>query len=619
MIRFDHPSVNLTEKQKLAWKGYEVIYPAKIFLPTRPQADFAEAIGNCLQTGHRIFAVDSGNGTGKTTGLENILLNIIDGRINIYPYAKDLNDGKEFPDGFFAGDLYTKWPKKWPKKVWYISDGDVLKETIEELEKWAQPGSYVKRSEGKVKHPGAVVFKETTENKDDYDILSMKDWQISFKTLDQKRTAFQGANVGIVVIDERCHEWQYDAVVRRLRSGGILIHTATPVGDTQYFYDKIVDKVGQDSDKWHQRVSLFSNAISGSWTHGIYTEEENPEKAGEPIVYECGGVWDLGDFGVHPKGNLTEFDVTFQLNNVDDAEFDSIILGKPTHQRGAIWPTYSINRNEIMQYLHWEDMNNYPEIRMIIDPHDAYPPAVLWVRIDKFGRRYYFREWPSVKDSTYGGKLFHEIDSIGNYDLKDFSEFFIEIEKEWKLPYKKIRRIMDPNFGLKPSSVPGVQVYHAEYTKASREVYERLGMHDKQFNFYMKANDSLPFGHQKVRDALKKTVSNDYYITVSPDCVNLDLALRKYKRTNVNPNYEDIHGPAKENAKGVEVEKKYKAFADLIRYDLVVPLTSVSTGERDERAADDYGADKYKLRARRPSNRMVGIDDLPEDEPSPYY
>src|SRR3972149_3762287 len=129
MIDYLTPTAPLNTPQRLSWRAYEQIAPCKILLPTRPQADFADAVGHCLDTGHRIFAIDSGNATGKTTILQNVLLNIVYGKCCIYNTAKDMDDGKVFPEGFFAGSLYRKWPAGWPRLIWYVSHADVLKDT----------------------------------------------------------------------------------------------------------------------------------------------------------------------------------------------------------------------------------------------------------------------------------------------------------------------------------------------------------------------------------------------------------------------------------------------------------------------------------------------------------
>lgn len=609
MIDYATKTSKFTAKRRVAWRAYEQIAPCKIFLPTRPQADFAAAVGNCLQTGHRIFGLDSGNGTGKTTILQNILLNIIYGRCNIYNEARDMDDGTVFEGGFFNGELYRRWPAGWPRLIWYISHGDVLKETITELEKWAIPGTYNKKAEGHQKHPGAIDFGGL---EDQYD-FSLNGWSMSLKTIDQAKEAFQGANVGIAVIDERCYEWQYNYILRRLRRGGILIHTATPIGDTAYFYDRIVDKVGTEPDKWHQRVSLFTNAVEGEYE----LPGQVDEKTGKPIVFKSGGKWDLGAFGQHPKGNLPKAEVQFQINNCPQDEIEPVILGMPRYNVGVIYPGYSLNKDKILRKLPWESVTNYPIYRMIIDPHDTFPPAVVWVRIDRFGRRYYFREWPSIHDTQYGRRLFHEIKHIGTYDLIDFCKFFIEIEREWRIPQDRIQRIMDPNFGLKPSSVPGVQTYVLEYVKASATAYRQLGYRgDRQFSFITKVNDSLNYGHRKVADALQQKVSGDMYVTVSPECANMDIALRKYKRLDVPPTYAEKHGEAREGKHGVEVEKKYKGFADLIRYDHVVPLSMPEAKRGAPMSGDDYGQMNEDERS---GERTVGADDEPVGEARPLF
>ena len=558
MIRYNHRTVKLSQKERLQWKSYERFARCKSFLPTRPQADFIRAVGDCLTTGHRIFAVDSGNGTGKTTAVENVLLNCIYNQVNIYEYAKDIQTGEEWP-GFFYGDLYQRWPQNWPKLIWYISHGDVLKETIEELKKWAIAGSFTTYAEGKSKHPGSIEF----------DGFEFKDnWRLTIKTIDQAEEAFQGANCGIIVGDERIEEWQFDYCMRRLRRGGIFLHTSTPVKDQAYFYDRIVDLVGKKGheEKYHQRVDLFSNAIDG-----IY-------KCDGHGTFKGGGDWNLGAFGVQKKGNLEQAEVRFQLNNVTDEDFDSVILGRSSHLSDIIYPIYDPKIH--LKTLLWPQHKYNYMYRMILDPHDSRPPAVIWVRIDSFGRRYVLREFPSTKDPEYGFKLFHQIRNIGKFTMLDFCKIFIEIEmNELELPYERITRIIDPNFGNKVSSVSKVagRTYHQEYTLASRRAYKEMGYSmgedtTMQFRFIANVNDDRRSGHQLVSDALKPTISKDVYLIVDPECHNVDLSLRRYRREKQTPSKEETHGPEKHGRKGVAVEEKYKDFADVVRYDHALPF-----------------------------------------------
>ena len=95
------------------------------FVPNRAQFEFAREVGRCLETGRRIFLMTSGNGAGKSSGVINLLLNIIKKEKNGWKDIIDVDDGEKIM-GFYNYEFLRKYPATWPKKIWYVSNKDSL-------------------------------------------------------------------------------------------------------------------------------------------------------------------------------------------------------------------------------------------------------------------------------------------------------------------------------------------------------------------------------------------------------------------------------------------------------------------------------------------------------------
>ena len=524
MIDYLAPTVQerMSLEQIEAWVDESKHFPATTFLPNKAQAEAAKAIGN-LTPDKRIYLITSGNGTGKTTIAANIVINLVWGNVNIYNEITDVETGEEYT-GFFDYPLFNNWPKKWPKKIWYVSNKHSLESIISEFKRWLpNDGSWKSRKNGK-------NFEQ--------EFVLPNGWQFYFRTVDEEVSTFESANVGFIIFDEPPPITIYRACVSRLRSGGLMMIPATPLFGAGWFVDEIIDRIAVDGDKWHQTVPVWENVI---------------EKAGH---------WDLGMFGVHPKGNLRQQNVEFTLRNYDPDEREAREWGKFKYLSGLVYKLYQRD-------LHFKPLphiitpKNY-EYRFIMDPHDRRPPACAWVRLDSFNRRTVIREWPSIKDQQYGGKMFHKIKDAGNFTIRDFVQFWMEIEQQLGIPPNQITDIIDPNFGKKKSRVTGLMVYE-EYMVASHDLQQE-GLAHRTYGFVTDAIDDLATGHKQVKQLLKPTPNNDLLLLIGDECHNMDYGFRNYAYDERSAKEEEKHGVL-----DGKVKEYAKDFPDLIRYDAMVP------------------------------------------------
>lgn len=521
-------------------------HPWKFFLPNRAQADLYRAVG-MLTPEKRIFLLTSGNGAGKSSGVINLIANLVFPDTNIFDDITDVQTGEHFT-GFFDYPFFQNYPEGWPKKIWYVSNKDSLKSIYDEFCQWIPENLWDGKKEGKQSIPVSTIeFKHS-------------DWKIQFMTTDQEPDTFESANVGIMIFDEPPPRDIYVASISRLRKGGIILIPATPLTKAAYFLDDIIDRIGIDPDKWWQTVDVWKNCI---------------ERAGE---------WDLGIYGIHPKGALHEKDILFTLRNFDVDELEAREKGVFAHLSGLVYKGY--NPQKVLVKREFTKLASWYMYRFVVDPHDRRPPIACWYKIDNFGSKHIIREWPSIHDSCYGGKKFHEIRSAHPYMIKDFVKWWIEIEKELQINHDRLFSIMDPNYGRKPDIATGQTLAEKFEEEFSKQGFPR--------KFNVSVNDDLSSGHAAVKDLIRPGVDGWPQLTVDPDCVNIDYGFRHYM-------YDDWEGKtAEKRIHNEKVLEHGKDAMDLVRYEAMMPWSWTEWEPIREAPEDDYDYSQAKKQPGRP-------------------
>lgn len=162
-----------------------------------------------------IVFFSAANGVGKTCVSANVVANILFGKENENPYF-------EYP-------LYKNWP--YPKKGRIVSDPtNIDKNLIPVLKEWLPEGRY-KTSKGNKKFES--MWK--TDN----------GWMFDIMTYDQDVKEFESSTLGWIWFDEPPPESIFKACVSRLRKGGIIFITATPLSGSGWMYDALVTPATQ--------------------------------------------------------------------------------------------------------------------------------------------------------------------------------------------------------------------------------------------------------------------------------------------------------------------------------------------------------------------------------------
>lgn len=179
--------------------------PHRYYVPNERLETFAEAFGS---GDYFITLLSAANGIGKTYGAVHVLTHLL------WPVGNK----------FFSGKMFTNWP--YPKVGRIVSDPTTVKEAIiPTLEKVFPAGRYTATKEGK-----QYFSKWETDT----------GWSFDVMTYDQSVKEFESKTVGWIWLDEPAPRPIYVACVSRLRMGGQIMITETPLSGSAWMYDAFI-------------------------------------------------------------------------------------------------------------------------------------------------------------------------------------------------------------------------------------------------------------------------------------------------------------------------------------------------------------------------------------------
>ncbi len=306
-------------KESRAKRLYGETY--KYYVPTGVGEDFIDRIA---EPGTLIDMLSAANGVGKTALAINTIAHLM------------------FPCGseWYDGPLFTKWP--YPKRGRIVSDPATIVGTIiPEIQKWFPKGRY--KSEKKGKHYEAFF---TTDTGWVFDILSY----------DQDPKEFESATIGWIWLDEPPPESIYKACVSRLRKGGKMIITQTPIGSAAiYLYDQIV--LNKDNER-EGRSYMTADVESACIEHGV-------------------------------RGFLLHDDIVRMVSQYSEDEKQARAFGKYQHLTGLIYKQFDPLVHIIRPFKVTQQEFVVVEA---LDPHPRNPDAVSWLAIDPEGTKFIIDE-----------------------------------------------------------------------------------------------------------------------------------------------------------------------------------------------------------------------------------
>jgi len=286
----------------------------KYFVPNGRGEEFSTKLG---AAGAFIGLYSAANGVGKTASAVNILANII------WPV----------PGGhpFIRGPLYQKFP--YLKRIRIVSDPSVVDSIIKEMKHWFPKNRYV-----------------TSKGRKAYEAYWKTDtgFDIDIMTYDQDKKEFESANLGLIWFDEPPPKPIYTACIARLRRGGVLFITATPLEGSEWMYDDLI------------------------------TNPDN--EAGGRFVVEAKMEDACKDHGI--RGHLEHDNIQKLIAQYSEDEQQARVFGRFQHLTGLIYKEF---RPEVHVIAPFQiDLNNY-SVHQFLDPHPRTPDAAAWYAVDRQG------------------------------------------------------------------------------------------------------------------------------------------------------------------------------------------------------------------------------------------
>jgi len=326
--------------------------PYRFFTPTVKGEEYLKLVGSGK---YFISLFSAANGIGKSALAMNALAHLM------------------FPCGneFFQMPLWQNWSYK--KRGRIVSDPTNIKENIvPELHKWLPAGRYEARKNGK-----AFDSKWVTDTGWEFDIMSY----------DQDPKEFESVNLGWVWEDEPPPFLVHKACVSRLRTGGILMITATPLSGSEWMYDEII---------------------------------ANPANKKGFRTYIEADVWTACADIQGTRGFLRKSDIERMIAQYDEEDMQARVKGKFQHLTGLVFKQFDTKIHVIRPF----DINpEYFTVYEALDSHPRTEDAFLWLAVDQSGKKYIIDElWM-------------------NGTTEDLALAVLKKTEKWKV----VRRIADPS------------------------------------------------------------------------------------------------------------------------------------------------------------------------------
>jgi phage terminase large subunit-like protein len=238
----------------------------RFFTPNGKQEEFIKAVGN---GDHFIVVFSAANGVGKTAAAINILANLCWGPQN----------------EFFNYPLFRNFP--YPKRIRIGTESKNLEEIgaiDQEIKTWWPKGRYEAQKGGKLY---LSQYKTDTG------------WVLDKMSYEQETREWESATLGVALLDEPPPKEKFAATVSRMRNGGIIIISMTPLSNAAWIMDDIVDSHNQDA------AVIYADIESNCKEHG-------------------------------KNGTLDHVNIKKMIDNMDPDEVDARAYGKAMHLSSVI-------------------------------------------------------------------------------------------------------------------------------------------------------------------------------------------------------------------------------------------------------------------------------------------
>jgi len=332
------------------WRAYQVELLRRLeheryryYEPTGVGEEFIDAVA-CGE--NFIVLYSAANGVGKTATGANILAHMF------------WNTGE---NAYFNEGIFKEFP--WKKKGRIVSDPtNLTKNIIPELKFWFPEGRYTT-------HKGNKTFESIFETDTGFEFDLM--------TYEQDAREFEGVTLGWAWFDEPPPENIFKATVSRMRKGGIIIITATPLAGSAYLYDAFA------KGNYKVEVTSEEGGVTAEYTRKVAYIEAGIESA-------------CKQHGI--RGHLEHEHIMNIIAEYSEEEKQARIYGKFQHLVGLVFKRWNRKIHVIKPFA--LDPSEYV-VWHALDPHPRTKDAGLWVAIDRKGRKFVVDElWVKPENGT---------------------------------------------------------------------------------------------------------------------------------------------------------------------------------------------------------------------------
>ena len=299
----------------------------RYFIPTGVGEEFIRLVG-CGD--YFVVLLSAANGVGKTELAMNMLAHLF------------------YPDNnpYFQHKLFTDFP--YPKKARIISEPTTVDQTIVPGLKNVMPvGHYTSRKGRKM-----------------YDAYWDTDtgWHFDIMTYEQSVKEFESSTLGLAWFDEPPPRAIFKATVARMRKGGIIFITATPLTGSAWMYDDLIanpDELLKSDDK------------------------EAVEKKRKVAYLEADVETACIQHGI--RGFLQHEHIDNMISQYDEEDLQARVKGKFQHLIGLVYKMFTRRIHVIKPFeINHEDF----VVVEALDPHPRNPDATMWLATNRKGQKF---------------------------------------------------------------------------------------------------------------------------------------------------------------------------------------------------------------------------------------
>lgn len=206
-------------------------------------------------------------------------------------------------------------------------------------------------------------------------------WEIDIMTYEQDVKEFESATVSVIWFDEPPPEPIFKACVSRLRKGGLIFITATPLTGSAWLYDQIICGTTQSlTEKMMLQItsSIKENGTDSLPQTDLYAMVERGQRAFIEAEMEDNCI----EHGV--RGILKHQDIERMIGEYNEEDLQARVHGKFQHLTGLVFKSWNRAMHGVKPFI----LNKKEwSVIELLDPHPRVNDAVLYCAVNRLGQK----------------------------------------------------------------------------------------------------------------------------------------------------------------------------------------------------------------------------------------